>query len=305
MMPALTMYQTEPGRSALFAAKARFESMLGRQLQVAPSGEVVLYIHGFNETFKTAADTMGELCHYLGREHACGIFTWPASARGNFLIFCVTTTESATFAVDHLTKTIRMIGATPGVERVHLIAHSLGTGLLVEALRELAIESYATGVEPLDSFKLGNVILASPDMGTDVAEQSMQVFTSNPDRITRWSKPYQPEAFDGRWTVYASPKDLALSVSRILFRSNARLGQVNLDALAEEEVDAMYREHARFDIIVYRGKRTDWFGHGYFYTNPPVSPDLIQMIRYGVEPGAPGRPLEQVISVAWTFPEEE
>ena len=69
-------------------------------------------MHGFNETFATAAYTTAELCHFLGREQMCAFFTWPASSTGNFLTSYTTTTESAEYAVEHLKKTIRRSART-------------------------------------------------------------------------------------------------------------------------------------------------------------------------------------------------
>ena len=46
--------------------------------RVAPRKEVVLFVHGFANTFEDAALTTGELCHFLGREFVCVVFTWPA-----------------------------------------------------------------------------------------------------------------------------------------------------------------------------------------------------------------------------------
>ena len=50
------------------------------------------------------------------------------------------------------------------------------------------------------------------------------------------------------------------------------------------------------------GKRTDLFGHSYFTSNPRVSSDLIQLIRYGKGPGDPGRDLIKTGRVTWRFP---
>ncbi|MGB5834089.1 MAG: alpha/beta hydrolase [Thiohalocapsa sp.] len=54
-----------------------------QRVAVSPRKEVVLYIHGLNETFASAAFTSAELCHFLGRESVCAFVTWPASASGN------------------------------------------------------------------------------------------------------------------------------------------------------------------------------------------------------------------------------
>jgi esterase/lipase superfamily enzyme len=285
-------------------AKTRFQELLGKQLRQSPSKEVVLYVHGFNETFASAAFTMGELCHFFGREHVCAIFTWPASASGNFLTSYTTTTESATYAVSHLAKTIRMIAQTPGVDGVHLIAHSRGSAELLNALRELGIESIAAGVEPIKSLKIENVVFLAPDIDLDIADQQIQVFVSNPDMITRWSGQRLPRFLRGRWTIYASPQDRALFVSRFLFRSRNRVGQLSLAELTDESTRP-YAKWGKMDIVVYQGERTDLFGHAYFASNPRVSSDLIQLIRYGANPGDPKRGLKKIGPVAWTFPGSE
>jgi esterase/lipase superfamily enzyme len=61
----------------------QLQEEIQRRLAIAPTGEVLLFVHGFNETFATAAYTAADLCHFLGRSHVCAMFSWPASARGN------------------------------------------------------------------------------------------------------------------------------------------------------------------------------------------------------------------------------
>ena len=285
-------------------ARGSFEALLRDRLAVSPRKEVVVFVHGFNETFATAAYTLAELCHFLGREHVCMLFTWPASASGGLLTSYTETTESATYAVGHLRKAIRMIGQTPGVEKVHLLAHSRGAALLLNALRELWIETIAAGIAPAEALKTGHLVLMAPDIDEDVASEQVIVFASDPDMITRWPGDRLPEVLGGRLTIYSSPQDRALRFSRILFRSRARLGQFDPDKVSPESM-ALFAKWGGLDFITYKGKRTDPFGHSYFHSNPEVSSDLIQLIRYDTKPGEPGRPLEQIGPVGWTFPQTE
>ena len=53
---------------------------------------------------------------------------------------------------------------------------------------------------------------------------------------------------------------------------------------------------------MYEGKRTDAFGHSYFTTNPQVSSDVIEMLRYVKRLGEPGRGLVQIRPIVWKFP---
>jgi len=282
-------------------AKATLSGEVQRRLDAAPKNEILLYVHGFNETFASAAFTAAELCHFLGREPVCAFFTWPASSSGNFLTSYTTTTESADYSVEHLKKTIRMLAATPGVEGLQLLAHSRGTALMLRAINGLVLEAVAAGEEPVDVYKIDNVVLLSPDIDVDVAAQQATFFLSDPDLITVWPEARLPRIVKGRLTVYASPQDRALLVSRILFRSRSRVGQMRPEDISPK-AQQYFETLGRIDLISYEGERTDRFGHSYFTSNPDVSSDLIQMLRYGKNLGEPGRQLVRTGPVTWKFP---
>jgi hypothetical protein len=56
--------------------------------------------------------------------------------------------------------------------------------------------------------------------------------------------------------------------------------------------------------IIEVSETTDFFGHRYFVSNPKVSADMIAMLRYGLRPNDPGRPLEQIAGPFWRVPAE-
>ena len=281
-------------------AKAGLQAELQRRLALSPSKQVVLYVHGFNETFASASYTIGELCHFLGRQDVCAMFTWPASSSGAVVRSYTSTTESAEYSVGHLHKMIRMIAQTPGVEGIHLLAHSRGTALLLSAFRELVSESIVYGVAPQDYLKLNNLILFAPDIDADVALQKMEIFASDPDMLTRWPSDKLPDTLSGRLTLYTSPKDRALLASRMLFRSSRRIGLLNPDELSAEEMELL-SDWGKVDIMVDEGKRSDLLGHLYFTSNPVVSSDFIQLIRHGTKPGEPGRPAKSLAPWIWAL----
>jgi len=282
-------------------SNAALQAEVQRRLETAPTGEVVLYVHGFNETFATAAYTAAELCHFFGRAHVCAFFTWPASSTGNPLISFTNTTESATYSIGDLKKTIRTLARTPGVTGLQLLAHSRGTALLLNAIRELSIEAIAAGESPSDVLKLQNLVLMSPDIDAQVASAQLEIFASDPDLISRWRSADLPNFLRGRFTIYASPEDRALRLSKLLFRSRERLGELTPEDISEPTRD-FFATLGNVDIIVFEGKRTDFFGHSYFTSNPRVSADLVELIRNGTPPGAPGRPLVRTDRITWEFP---
>lgn len=250
--------------------KAAFQGEIQRRLAISPKKEVMLYVHGFNEIFATSAFTAAELCHFFGREQVCRFFTWPASSIGNFLISYTTTTESAEYAVDHLKKAVRMI------------------------------EAIAAGMNPADVYRIDNLVLLSPDIDVDIAGQKITGFVSDPDLTRAWPNDALPRLLNGRLTIYASPGDRALLVSRILFRSRNRVGQLRPEDISPE-MQSCFGNLGRIDLVTFTGERTDLFGHSHFTTNPKVSSDLVQLIRFGKAPGDPGRNLLRTGTVTWEF----
>ncbi|MCG6861471.1 MAG: alpha/beta hydrolase, partial [Chromatiaceae bacterium] len=116
-----------------------------------------------------------------------------------------------------------------------------------------------------------------------------------------WPDARLPRVLMGRLTIYASPEDRALLVSKILFRSRNRVGQLRPEDIPER-AQRYFETTGRIDLISYEGERTDLFGHSYFTTNPQVSSDLIELIRYGKQLGEPGRELIKTGPVTWKFP---
>ena len=252
----------------------------------APKKEVLLYVHGFNETFATAAFTAAELCHFLGREQVCAFFTWPASSSGNFLTSYTTTTESADYRGRAPQEEPSACSrTTPGVEGVQILAHSRGTALTLKAVRELGLEAIAAGKEAVDLYKIDNLVLLSPDIDVDIAAQQLTGFLSDPDLVTVWPEGKLPRVLKGRLTIYASPEDRALLVSQDPV-PQPQPGRASCAPRTSPRRVQRYMEAlGRMDLISYLGKRTDFFGHSYFTTNPQVSSDLIQLIRYGQQAG--------------------
>jgi esterase/lipase superfamily enzyme len=286
-------------------ATRALQAEVARRLASSPRKEVVLFVHGVANTFEDAALTMGELCHFLGREFVCAIFTWPAGGTRGVLFGYEVDYESSLFATEHLRKTIRAIAGTPGLQKIHLLAHSRGTDVLVSAVSDLSVEAYTQQSNIAQRYKIGNVVLLAPDLDPDVAVAKIFTVASDPD-VPYGSAPNPNVVFERmpgfRITIYASPEDKALATSGWLFGSLVRLGRINEALLTPDQI-----EHARslgfLDVIQVESK-TDLFGHSYFVSNPRVSSDLIALLRYGLGPNDPGRSLELVEKPFWRLPEE-
>ena len=102
--------------------------------QAGGGGDVLIYVHGFKQTFETAvldAAHLSDAIKFRGRTMA---FSWPSKAG---LFDYAYDRDSAVFSRDDFEHVLSSIVSAPGASRVHIIAHSMGTMLALESLRQL------------------------------------------------------------------------------------------------------------------------------------------------------------------------
>ena len=181
---------TSPAQAGRFSlAAAGLVDWRISRVNIVPSlilgeGDVLLYIHGFNQSFETATLDAARLADALRFSGRTVLFSWPSR---NKLFDYIADRESATWSRDALETTLDSLVTRPGVGRVNIVAHSMGAMLAIEGLRQI----YAKYGERL-SDKIGAIILAAPDLDIDVFSSSIarmrplasriSVITSNDDR---------------------------------------------------------------------------------------------------------------------------
>lgn len=273
-----------PGRAAEQArAEAAFRELLERRLAVGEGRDVYLYIHGVNNDFDDSVMVIGQIWHFLGRRGVPIAYSWPAGSGG--LRGYAYDRESGEFTVFHLKHLLRLLGDCRDVERVHIIAHSRGTAVLLSALRELHLQFRCEDRPTREVLKLGTVVLAAPDIDLDVALQRLAA-----EQLFR-----VPETT----VVYVSEGDWALRLANWLFFGTARFGRLRPSDLPREELEVL-RETQNIQLIDAYDASTEWIGHSYFYRSPAVSSDLILVLRDGRQPGAEhGRPLRMEADGFW------
>jgi esterase/lipase superfamily enzyme len=278
------------------AVKARaeavgaFDRVLREQLGLTPRKEVFVYVHGYHNSFEDAAFGMAELWHFLGRIGVPMIYTWPAGHPG--LFGYTYDRESSEFTIYHFRRFLRHLASLPEVERIHLIAHSRGTDVAVAGLRELTITERARGVDPKQSLKVHNIVLAAPDLDLQVAVQRI-----SGDKLATSAH---------RLTIYTSPADKAIGYAARLFASpRGRIGTFGVDDLSDSMRRRLEYGLANLAFVNFTGatdSQLDKYGHSYFRNAPTVSSDLVLMLREDADPGTPERPLEKIGPKFWKVP---
>lgn len=261
------------------------QTQLLSRLAKSKRKEVVLFIHGYNNSFDEAQFTIAGLWHFLGRQGVPVSYSWPAAHGGLFGYFI--DRESGEYTIYHLKETLRLLFANPEIEKIHLIAHSRGTDVTTTALRELMIEERASGNIARETFKLENLILAAPDLDFGVISQRLMA--------------EQFAAAIGQITIYTTQSDKALGFAQSLM-SGVRLGRVKANNLTEDE--KLIFSNVENVNIVESTSAGSFIGHSYFQQNPAVSSDLIRVIQTSARPGSAERPLIHLSGNFWRVPQD-
>lgn len=302
----------QPTVDAHLSAAALLQLEIGVRLNAVRRKEVIVFVHGYNNSFEEAATTAGRFCGILAWEFVCMLLSWPAGGNGGAVFGYNIDRESGEFAVADLKKAIRVISATRQVENVHLIAHSRGADVLLSTLQHLGMEAYSTRSSPAERYKISNVVLFAPDVDLDIAATKLFGFVSDPDAPNgALAAPYGflPKIGTLHLTVYSSPNDMILALSRGLFGSVARLGRLTSDDISAEEAasNPLWRNlHLTrvADFIEYEGKG-GFGGHSYFLSDPAIERDIIALLRDRHKVGDPARPLVAIKPPFWKIVHEE
>jgi esterase/lipase superfamily enzyme len=206
------------------------------------SRRVMVFVHGFNNRYEDAVYRFAQLVHDSKADAAPVLFTWPS--RGSVFAYNYDK-ESTNYSRDALETMLHRLAKDPAVGEVTIMAHSMGSWLTVEALRQMAIRDGR--VAP----KISNVILASPDLDVDVFGRQMAELGKN--------RPH--------FTLFVSQDDRALSLSRRISGNIDRLGQV------DPTVEPYRSEFEKAGIVVLdltKLQGGDRLNHGKFAESPEV-----------------------------------
>ncbi|WP_110032843.1 alpha/beta hydrolase [Hoeflea marina] len=168
------------------------------------SGRLLVFVHGFNNRYEKAVYRFAQIAHDSGTGAAPLLFTWPS--RGSVFAYGYDK-ESTNYSRTALESVLAAAAGAGEVKDITVLAHSMGTWLTIESLRQMAIRDGR--IPP----KISNVILAAPDLDIDVFRQ--QLADMGPDRP--------------KFTVFVSRDDRALTVSRRISGNIDRLGQVDIN----------------------------------------------------------------------------
>ncbi|MDR6757886.1 esterase/lipase superfamily enzyme [Mycoplana sp. BE70] len=210
------------------------------------NGHVMVFVHGFNNRYEDAVFRFAQIVHDSKADVTPVLFTWPSRAR----VFDYNyDKESTNYSRSGLERLLHVLQDDKGVKDITILAHSMGTWLAMESLRQMSIRDGR--VAP----KIENVVLASPDIDIDVfARQWSELGGKKPN-----------------FTIFVAQDDKALALSRFISGDIQRLGQINP---ADEPYRAQFEKAGITVVDLTKVKSGDRLAHGKF----AESPQIVQLI---------------------------
>ncbi len=253
--------------------------------------DIVIYIHGFNTSFKQGLRTAAQLENLLMQPMAADmadplklmvvLFSWPSDAS-----MLLTKASSAKDAIAYkndridaaasgvafaraLLKLADFIAQTPNSERcqqkIHLIAHSMGNYVLRHAVQEICKQ-----VAPRLPRLFDQILMMAADEDDDAFEFDYKLM-------------YLPR-FTRRTSIYFNRNDLALWASDSLKGNTTRLGTDG--PLHPRELPRNAYPIDCTNVVAETVKPTE---HGYYITSQRVLVDMRRVLRGEIPDEIKGR----------------
>ncbi|SNZ05085.1 alpha/beta hydrolase [Cohaesibacter gelatinilyticus] len=247
-------------KSALLSSPQDFRASLSQDLiksqSFTPGGkkEVILFIHGYNTNFAEGLYRVAQLRHDYEMPSPMVLFSWPSAGKTGLYVY---DRDSVIVSRDNLVNVIEQLHKS-GVDQITLVAHSMGSSLLMESLRQIHI----SGRKSILS-KVNGVILLSPDIDIDV-------FNNQLDHIRPLPRPFM---------IFASQKDEALEISSFLTGKEQRIGNnIDLEKIAHPGISVV-------DVTDFKG------GDSLNHFTVATSPALVNLLK-GLQEESPLEALE-------------
>ncbi len=210
--------------------------------------EAFVFVHGYNVSFAKAVRRTAQIWYDLEFDGAALCYSWPSQGETASYTYDEASVNWAVLQFEQMLKTVLH---KSGAEKVHVIAHSMGNRILVQALERMSLENKS--FDPTTpKLRLGQIIMAAPDVDASAFRNR-----------------YLPAAREmaDRVTMYASSKDRALIASaKIHGHTRAGLsGDYLVTVEGLETIDASAID-------------TSLIGHSYYGDNPLLIHDLRSLI---------------------------
>jgi len=218
---------------------ARWQNDVREHLNESADLAAMVFVHGFNVDFASAARRTAQMKYDLGFPGAAILYSWPAP---NNYVECE---GNAIWTLPHLMEFLTEHVQKSGAKSIHLIAHSMGTRVLATALKELVASPAAAQV------RYNQIVLAAPDIDAAVFKRQIA-----PQIVTAAE----------RISIYSSSNDWALVASKKVHRYT-RLGEAGASLTT-------FPEWPQIEVLDASNVDESLLGHSYYGDSPTILRDV-------------------------------
>lgn len=208
------------------------------------SSAALLFVHGYNVSFEDAVRRVAQLAYDLNFQGTPILYSWASQATLRGYPVDLANNEQTWGRLARFICQLRVYNES---QIVHIICHSMGGRAVCHATTLLSMEC------PHADAGFRNIIFAAPDVHVSSFQATLPRLVAAAERVT----------------LYFSPNDLALRVSRI-FHETPRAGETALIADGLDTIDASQVPTGMLHHSVF-GERT-------------VLSDIFELIEHGTLP---------------------
>lgn len=171
-------------------------------IEAQKGDEVVVFLHGYNNTPSEALYRFAQIGHDFRIEEPRVLFAWPSAGTATGYVY---DRDSVLFSRDPLAQLLTAISQHTD-KKITLIAHSMGGHLAMEVMRQLSLTGQRSVLRDI-----GTVVLLAPDIDPDI-------FRAQAHAIGRLPDPF---------IIMSSKEDRALNFSAILNIGRHKVGDLS------------------------------------------------------------------------------
>jgi esterase/lipase superfamily enzyme len=186
----VTLYREDVDQNRHFFIKSANvvdEDEFARIVRFDPSHTAIVFVHGLNTTFSQAVLRFAQIVWDMQFKATSVLYSWPS--HGGILRYLYDR-DSAITSRPHFTKLLQVLQRQGAIKKLHILAHSMGNMIVLDALNQAARQ--------FSRRRLAELIFAAPDVSVDA--------------FRNWIATIRPIARG--LTLYASSQDKALLASR-------------------------------------------------------------------------------------------
>ena len=189
---------------------AGWPDLLNNLKDRAPPGprETIVFVHGFNTNLAEATYRVAQIAHDYDLPGPPLLFSWASSGDPRGYAY---DRDSVLIARNALEETLATLAGDGG--RIVLTAHSLGTHLVMETLRQISLKRDQRTLRAI-----GGVVLFAPDIDVDLFNRQLRDIDPAIESLV----------------IFATPEDRILRLSSLLTGRQDRVGAVTDLSLIED-----------------------------------------------------------------------